>query len=130
MRGGGTAMKKNRHNSGETLVEVMVSIVIFLLLIAVLQGSVSFCTKAQNKSRDIRNNTEKAIENYLKAERDGIAPDEAGDYTFSFKTSDNSTAFSVTTGLCKRTVTYNDSDGNEKSVTFYSYQKAAGGGSP
>ena len=62
MRGGGTAMKKNRYNCGETLVEVMVSIVIFLLLIAVLQGSVSFCTKAQNKSRDIRNNTESAIE--------------------------------------------------------------------
>ena len=55
-------MKKNRYNCGETLVEVMVSIVIFLLLIAVLQGSVSFCTKAQNKSRDIRNNTESAIE--------------------------------------------------------------------
>lgn len=123
-------MKKNRYNSGETLVEVMVSIVIFLLLIAVLQGSVSFCTKAQNKSRDIRNNTEKAIEAYLKAESEGTAPDEVGEALFSFKTADNNAAFSVTTGLCKRTVTYNDSDGNEKSVTFYSYQKAAGGGPP
>lgn len=71
-------MKKNRHNCGETLVEVMVSIVIFLLLIAVLQGSVSFCTKAQNKSRDIRNNTESAIEAYLNAESEGTAPDGGG----------------------------------------------------
>ena len=123
-------MEKNRHNCGETLVEVMVSIVIFLLLIAVLQGSVSFCTKAQNKSRDIRNNTESAIEAYLNAESEGTAPDEVGEASFSFKTSENNAAFSVTTGLCKRIVTYTDLDGNEKSVTFYSYQKAAGGESP
>lgn len=123
-------MKKNRHNCGETLVEVMVSIVIFLMLIAMLQGAVLFCTNAQDKSREIRNNTESAIEAYLKAESDGTAPDETQEALFSFKTSENNAAFSVTTGLCKRTVTYIDSDGNEKSVTFYSYQNAAGGESP
>ena len=95
-----------------------------------LQGSVSFCTKAQNKSRDIRNNTESAIEAYLNAESEGTAPDEVGEASFSFKTSENNAAFSVTTGLCKRIVTYTDLDGNEKSVTFYSYHKAAGGESP
>ena len=53
-----------------------------------------------------------------------------GEASFSFKTSENNAAFSVTTGLCKRIVTYTDLDGNEKSVTFYSYHKAAGGESP
>ena len=40
--------------SGESLVEVTVSAVIFLMMMAVLQGSISFCTNAQHKSEEIR----------------------------------------------------------------------------
>ena len=43
-------MKIHRIHSGagESLVEVTVSAVIFLIMMAVLQGSISFCTNAQH----------------------------------------------------------------------------------
>ena len=43
--------KKNRWNRGETLVEVMAAMVIFLLLMGILQGSVKYSRAALEKSR-------------------------------------------------------------------------------
>lgn len=49
-------MKKLRAkgSSGETLVEIMVSGLLFLLLMAVMQGAISFCSSAQQKSGQLR----------------------------------------------------------------------------
>ena len=45
---------KIHKNSGETLVEIMVSAMLFLMMMAIIQGAISFCTNAQHKSREIR----------------------------------------------------------------------------
>ena len=46
--------KKSRFNSGESLVEVMVGIFIFLIILAGLQSAISFCSNAQRKTEEIR----------------------------------------------------------------------------
>ncbi len=45
---------KIHSGSGESLAEVMVSAVIFFIMMAVLQGAISFSTNAQHKSEEIR----------------------------------------------------------------------------
>ncbi len=46
--------RKNRLNAGETLAEAMVSALLFLLMMALIQGAVSFCSNAQKKSARLR----------------------------------------------------------------------------
>ncbi len=46
--------KKNHFNSGETLVEAMVGIFIFLIILAGLQSAISFCTNAQRGSPETK----------------------------------------------------------------------------
>ena len=46
--------RRKRLRSGESLVEALVGIFIFLMILAILQGAVSFCTNAQRKSEEIR----------------------------------------------------------------------------
>lgn len=50
------AADMEKSKSGETIVEVLVSAVIFLLLMAVLQGAVMFSHSAQQKSGRLREN--------------------------------------------------------------------------
>ena len=45
---------RKRLRSGESLVEALVGIFIFLMILAILQGAVSFCTNAQRESEEIR----------------------------------------------------------------------------
>lgn len=54
--------KKNRWNRGETLVEVMAAMVIFLLLMGILQGSVKYSRAALEKSRLLREQNEEICE--------------------------------------------------------------------
>lgn len=73
--------KKGRSASGETLVEVMVSAVIFLLMVALLSGAVSFCTNAQQKSALLRKRNA-AVCAALRA--DAGAGSGSGDATLAF----------------------------------------------
>ena len=43
-----------KAQGGETLVEVLAAFAVFLILMAVMQSAVSFCTNAQGKSKEIR----------------------------------------------------------------------------
>lgn len=45
-----------KDQGGETLVELMVSIVIFLLLLGTMAGAISFASNAQQKAQTIRDN--------------------------------------------------------------------------
>ena len=56
-------MHKIQSRTGESLVEVMVSAVIFLMMMAILQGSISFCTIAQQKCQQIRDINEEICRN-------------------------------------------------------------------
>ena len=47
-------IKKLRSRSGDTLVEVMASIFIFMLLMGILQGAVSYSSASMRKNQEIR----------------------------------------------------------------------------
>ncbi len=54
--------------SGDTLVEVMASIVIFLLMMGILQGAVAYSGRALIKNQEIRKENSKILEEINKAE--------------------------------------------------------------
>lgn len=62
--------KKNRWNRGETLVEVMAAMVIFLLLMGILQGSVKYSRAALEKSRLLREQNEEICESVRNAKQE------------------------------------------------------------
>ena len=47
-------IKTLRSRSGDTLVEVMASIFIFLLMMGILQGAVSYSSASMRKNQEIR----------------------------------------------------------------------------
>lgn len=118
---------KRKENSGETLVEIMVSAFLFLLLMAVMQGAVSFCSNAQRKSGQLRSSNA-AICGEMRKGQDTPGDINGAECDFSFKaiSADGQTGndvFKVKVQPQKKEI----SDGAGKTVTFYLY---AGGGSP
>lgn len=128
-------MHKIQSRSGESLVELMVSAVIFLMMMAALQGSISFCTNAQHKSEQIRETNAEICRSLQ------IAPYAPGaenkTYLFKATTADGETPgaeaavlFSIAVELGTKEVTYQDADGTSKTATFYIFgPSGAGGGS-
>lgn len=116
-------MRKTDEKKGETLVEMMVSIVVFLLLVAVLQGSVAFCTSAQDKSRQIREDANRAVEAFYK-ERNTGTPSVQPKEELSFLTAEGYDAFTVDTVPEEWTVTYDDTEGEQQQASFHTYGKA------
>lgn len=53
--------KRIRPLAGESIVEVIVAMMVFLMAVAMLQGSVDFAGRALEKSRQIRHDTEAAV---------------------------------------------------------------------
>lgn len=86
--------------SGDTLVEVMASIVIFLLMMGILQGAVSYSGRALIKNQEIRKENSKILEGISDA-----TPTKKGETSQTFRATDaNLTAvgkdvFTVKTGL-------------------------------
>ncbi len=116
-------MRKAGNKKGETLVEIMVSMVVFLLLVAVLQGSVAFCTSAQSKSSEIRQNADRAAEAFYKAKNTGT-PSAQEERKLSFLTAEGYAAFSVDSVLEEWKVTYEDAEGEDQQASFHTYGKA------
>ncbi|MEY8481696.1 hypothetical protein AALD74_07520 [Lachnospiraceae bacterium 48-21] len=119
-------MKIHRIHSGagESLVEVTVSAVIFLMMMAVLQGSISFCTNAQHKSEEIRQENAEICRNLQSASY--IPGAENMTYLFKATTADGETPgaeaavlFRIAVELGTKEVTYLDADGTPKTTTFY-----------
>ena len=52
----GKLLERLKSQRGETLVELMVSIVIFLLLLGTMAGAISFASSAQQKAQALRDN--------------------------------------------------------------------------
>ena len=126
-------MRKIAPKSGETLVEILAAAAIFLLMMGIMQGAISFCTNAQHKSAAIRSvNAE--ICRKLRVTTPASA---GGAATYSFRaisldgTQQSGVLFEVETDLGKKDVTYRDEAGVERTVTFYLFQSTipnAGGG--
>ncbi len=125
-------MKNGRKNgkSGETLVEIMVSAFLFLILMAVMQGAISFCTNAQRKSEQIRKANAEICQNLHGA----LTTEDNGSRSFNFQavsadgTVEGAQVFSVNVELKKKEAS--NGDGSKK-VTFYLFDSAlTGGGTP
>lgn len=131
-------MKKRiqHRRSGETLVEVMVCAVLFLMMVAVMQGAVSFSTNALQKSVQIREN-HAAICRGLREQEEAITSGTKAGCTFRATSMDGSGSgnevFTVDVILGKTSVKYTDGQGDDHTVDFYLYSSVgeeAGGGSP
>lgn len=127
-------MKKILSTSGETLVEVLAAAAVFLLMMGIMQGAISFCTNAQHKAEAMQDNHAKI----LKALRTTtVTTDREAEYSFKAISSDGSsqsgTLFQVNVGLGQKEVTYQDEAGADQTVIFQIFAPvsgAGGGGDP
>lgn len=111
-------------SSGETLVEVMVCAVLFLLLAAVMQAAVSFSTNALRKSAQIREENAEICAGLR--ESGTVTRGTLGSYDFQAAT--GSKKFTIRAYRSTKSVSYEDSQGNTRTAEFYLYE--AGGGAP
>lgn len=109
-----------RERRGETLVEVLVSTVVFLLLLAALSGAVAFAHNAEVRSGEIRDHANEL----QRSVRSGAAKGEDCK-TFEFRSvsSDGSTGDNVLFSVeaKKQTITASDDAGNQ--TDFYVFGK-------
>lgn len=110
------------NRSGETIVEVMVSVLIFLMLMAVLQGAIMFCNSAQKKSLQIRQDTAEICRSLQSA-----TAEDNGSANFDFyaaRSTDPSDigykVFTISAPKQKKTVSYGPA-GEASSTIFYMY---------
>ena len=87
-------IKRIKAKSGETLIEVMASMFIFLLMIGVLQGAISYSNSALTKNKEIRANNAAILQELQSTE---------GTTTGGGTTGDNAGSTSGTTGSTEGT---------------------------
>ncbi len=128
-------MRKISSGSGESLVEVLVSMLIFMMMAAIMQGAISFCTNAQHKSEQIRKDHAAICEKAWNT--DPTAAGGTASFRFTAVSADGNltgttTLFKVEARLGEKKVSYTDAEGNTKEYTFYVYMEppGTGGGSP
>ena len=119
-------IKKTRANAGETLVEVVASIFIFLILMGILQGAISYSSNALRENKKIRSDNAKVIE---ALQNTGSTSVKSGEEIAFVATNANMTVagsqvFATSTDLYKKVIQYQDDDGNDRQITFYLYQSA------
>lgn len=126
-------MRRMSFDSGESLVEVMVSAVIFLMMMAVLEGSISFCTNAQHKSEQVRETNAEICRNLQTSPY--VPSAENKTYLFKATTANGETPgpegavlFGIAVELGSKEVTYQGEDQTPKTTTFYMFGSAGGGG--
>lgn len=116
-------IKKTRANAGETLVEVVASIFIFLILMGILQGAISYSSNALKENKKIRKDNAKVIEALQNTPVTSVK--EGENITFVAANTNmtvlGSQVFSTSTDLMKKVVDYQGSDGKGKQITFYLY---------
>ena len=124
-------MKKLRAkgSSGETLVEIMVSGLLFLLLMAVMQGAISFCSSAQQKSGQLRKTNAEICNTLRRSENTPGTVNGSAEMAFRAVAADGTVGnqvFTIPVELEERSVT---ADG--KTAVFYSFAPGStGGGGP
>lgn len=131
-------MKKTALKSGETLVEVLAASAVFLIMMGIMQGAISFCTNAQHKSEAVRTANAGICEKLRSADPDPMDPGSTAVYGFRAVSADgqqqSSVLFEVEAGLATKSIDYQDESGSPKTITFYLFQSTApdpaGGGSP
>lgn len=122
--------KKTRANNGETLVEVTASIFIFLIMLGIIQGAISYSQASLAKNKEIRSENEKIIEGLQSAAtQEEMVKNMQFVATNSDLTVKGNLVFTINTSLVSKTVIYTDSKGETKSTSFYMYEAVDDGSS-
>lgn len=120
-------IKRIKAKSGETLIEVMASMFIFLLMIGVLQGAISYSNSALTKNKEIRANNA-AILQELQSSEETVTGSQK---TIRFRAADSgltqigNVVFSVDATLDSKQITYTDAEKRQQNTTFYLYGPVA-----
>lgn len=120
---------KLRDKAGETLVEVMASIFLFLILLAILNGAVSYCSRALTKNKEIRADNARVLESLQTA-----TESTSGSLEMNFiatnadMTVKGNQVFAVQVDLAKKEVNYEDSQGADQSTSFSLFEPTSGEG--
>ena len=130
--------KRIAGRSGETLVETLAAMAVFLLMMGILQGAHSFCTNAQQRSEALRKINAGICREVRTTAPDPLPAGRTAVYCFRAVSADggkeSDTLFQVKVGLGSKTVTYRDEAGNERTAVFSLFQSAssdpAGGEDP
>lgn len=123
-------MKRTALRSGETLVEVLAAAAVFLLMMGIMQGAISFCTRAQHKGEALRAVNADICEKLRTASWDTSIPDRRAVYSFKAVSADgqhesSGVLFRVEAGLGEKKVEYKDESGTDRTVTFYVFRSVA-----
>ena len=114
--------KKTKANAGETLVEVMASVVIFLMMLGILQGAVMYSRAALEKSRQMRADNETICERLRETAK---VLEGTSSLNFQAVSADGSMTgnqvFKVNATKAEKEISYTSADGTRKSTTFYYY---------
>ena len=122
--------KNTRANSGETLVEVTASIFIFLIMLGIIQGAISYSQASLAKNKEIRRENAKIIEGLQNAAtQEEMVKNMQFVATNSDLTVKGNLVFTINTSLVSKTVVYTDSKGETKSTSFYMYEAVDDGSS-
>ena len=114
-------LKKNGKNAGETMVEVVASIFIFLILMGIMQGAISYSTASLKKNKEIRANTASVLNQLTQT---AVSDQKEKNLSFYAVGSDGrigNKVFDVQTKLGKKKVVYTDTKGQQQETTFYLY---------
>lgn len=118
-----------RKKSGETLVEVIASMFIFLILFGILQGAISYSHASMEKNKQIRAENSEIIQNLASADTTA-----GSDQTLQFVATTpemdqiGNPVFSITANLASKEVKYKDTKGTDQIITFYLYDLPSSSG--
>lgn len=115
--------QKTKFNAGESIVEVMASVFVFLIMIGILQGAISYATASMNKNKQIRADNVKIIEALNKT---SITSKEEYDFRFvaTYKEMNvvGNQVFTIHASLAQKKFTYTDTKNQLQTMTFYVYE--------
>lgn len=126
-------LKKSEKNAGETMVEVVASIFIFLILMGIMQGAISYSTASLEKNKEIRANTASVLSQLTQTAVSDQKEQKISFYAVGSDGRIGNKVFDVQTKLGKKKVVYTDTKGQQQETTFYLYDSVestagAGGG--
>lgn len=107
----GKLLERLKSQRGETLVELMVSIVIFLLLLGTLAGAISFATAAQQKAQSLRDNAAAFQQSVRHGTAKGDTPKTEDFYATTYDESQTGTQAVCRILLKQQTITATGADG-------------------
>ena len=115
-------LHKIKKKSGETLVEVLASMFIFLILFGILQGAISYSHKALEKNKQIRAENAEIVQN-LASVQTTTGTEKTLRFVATTPDMDQkgNEVFSIATMLNKKVVSYENEAGETKTMTFYLY---------